>query len=183
MAILLGVFFIISLGYSAKTRFVPLIIVTPTLVIALGRVVAGIFVLVKARFTIGNEATSVTSESPGLVGEAILDRMTTQKLGHDAFHVDTSKLPGMESAGSADRWRKELVAVAWILLLLVLVFLIGLLWTIPIFIFLSLRVRSREKWRLSIILSLGAWAFMYVLFFYVLKIQFDNGYLINLFLG
>lgn len=154
MALLVSVFFILTLTYNAKARFVPLIISTPVLAIAWARVLGTVIAtLRKAKRTEqANMPESTTAEEKAAVNE---------------------KQP----------WRKEMVAVGWIILLLAMVYLIGFIWTIPLFIFLSLRVRSHEPIKLSILISLGAWIFMYTLFGFLLKIQFANGYLINLFLG
>ena len=63
-----------------------------------------------------------------------------------------------------------------------MVWLIGFIWTIPLYIFLALRVRSKEPWKISVGISLGAWLFMYILFVYLLKIEFANGLLVELIL-
>lgn len=154
MALLISIFFIVTLTYNAKARFVPLIISTPVLAIAWARVLG----------TVINLWRQAKRKE-----QAIMPESTTPE--------EKAAVPEKQP------WRKEMVAVGWIILLLAMVYLIGFIWTIPLFIFVSLRFRSHEPLKLSILISLGAWIFMYTLFGFLLKIEFANGYLIDLFLG
>lgn len=203
MTVLAGIFFFLSFTFNAKARFVPLMIATPTFAIALWRSIMGLIAWLQARKVKTGAETSITevSEESTLVGtpedsgqeagtptsepvmarvgiKAETDLIAELKAQAEEI-VHHSQIP---TAESGPRWRKELMAVAWILLLLAMVWLIGFIWTIPLYIFLVLRVRSREPWKLSVGISLGAWMFMYALFVYFLKIEFATGLLLGLFL-
>ena len=198
MTLLTGMFFFLSFTYNPKARFVPLMIATPTFAIALWRLIVGLIAWQKGRTVktaaetgttssmtgtpedSGQEAGTPTSEPVmtriGIKAETDLIAELKAQAEDIAHHSQTP------TAESGPRWRKELMAVAWILLLLAMVWLIGFIWTIPLYIFLVLRVRSREPWKLSVGISLGAWVFMYALFVYLLKIEFATGLLLGLFL-
>lgn len=189
MTVLIGMFFFLSFTYNPKARFVPLIIATPTFAIALWRTVMGIIALRKAG---GQEiaaagATGLDGEETGAAEETMAragikpekDLIAELKAqANDIAHQNETSAPDI----SGPRWRREVIAAAWILLLLAMVWLLGFIWTIPLYILLVLRVRSNEPWKLSLGISLGAWAFMYILFVYLLKIEFESGALIELFL-
>ncbi len=139
MAALAAVFFGLSLTYSPKARFVPLVIAAPVLALALGRTGMAALALIR-------EWKEIAADRPSL-------------------------------------WRKEMVAAAWVVLLLALVWLLGFIPAIPLFMILALRLRAHEPWRLTLFLTLGVWLFMYGLFVWALNVQFEYGYLVNLFLS
>lgn len=91
------------------------------------------------------------------------------------------ELPG-ESKGDAEgpSWRSEVAAALWVLLFFGLVCLFGFIISIPLYIFASMRLRSRETWPVSILVPLGAWAFMYGLFGLFLKVQLFEGIVFQL---
>ena len=67
--------------------------------------------------------------------------------------------------------------------LVVLIWLIGLLWTIPVFLVLFLWLQAREPWRLIVAISLGTWAVVYLLFVQILSMDLYQGLIQNLLLG
>lgn len=203
MTALVGMFFFLSFTYNPKARFVPLIIATPTFVIALWRSIIGIIAWRKesgktssakssleASATAVNPEPSVTGATGGEEDAAVKQAMARAGTKQEKDLIAELKAQAQDIAHlsqtssseiSSPRWRRELMATAWILLLLAMVWLIGFIWTIPLYILLVLRVRSKEPWKLSIGISLGAWVFMYILFVYLLKIEFAAGLLIELF--
>lgn len=72
---------------------------------------------------------------------------------------------------------KELNITIWIIAFLISVYIIGFMITIPLFIFLFLRFREKESLRTSILISLGSWVVIYVLFRLLLRAQLYSGVL------
>lgn len=73
------------------------------------------------------------------------------------------------------RSRREIAAVLWLIGLIVIIWLAGLLWSIPIFLILFLRLQGHESWKLTLPISLGTWAVVYLLFVLVLKMELYTG--------
>ena len=76
--------------------------------------------------------------------------------------------------------RRELSLILWFVGLVVLIWLIGLLWTIPVFLVLFLWLQAREPWRLIVAISLGTWAVVYLLFVQILSMDLYQGLIQNL---
>ena len=70
-----------------------------------------------------------------------------------------------------------LPGAAWILAILPMIYLIGFVFTIPLYLFVCLRFNG-EKWLLSLIFSSVAGVIFYSLFVHFLKIPFYQGFLI-----
>ena len=70
----------------------------------------------------------------------------------------------------------------WIGGFILMVLLVGFPVAVPVFMFLYLSLQSRVGWRLSVILTAGAWAFFYGLFQWLLNLPFEEG-LIQTWLG
>lgn len=137
LAIIAGVLFGLTLTYPKAARFVPLIIVTPTFGLALGRL--------------------------------IYDLSHWWRMRREAAYTQGGE-------GSEDL-RGEVAASLWVLLFFAMVYLLGFIVSIPLYIFASMRFRSREPWLVSVLVPLGAWAFMYGLFGWFLKVQLFEGIL------
>jgi len=82
---------------------------------------------------------------------------------------------GSSCAQERPVWRGEVGAALWVILFFGLVYLFGFIVAIPLYILVSMRFRSREPWLLSILVSLGTWAFVYGLFGWFLKVQLFKG--------
>ena len=80
-----------------------------------------------------------------------------------------------------DLARREGSLILWLIGLVLLVWLFGLLWSIPVFLVLFLWLQGREPWRLNIAISLGTWAVVYLLFVQILNMELYQGLIQNLF--
>jgi len=78
------------------------------------------------------------------------------------------------------RSRRETAAVLWLLGLVVIIWLTGLIWAIPVFLILFLRLQGHEPWKVTLPISLGTWMVVYLLFVVILKMELYNGLLQNL---
>ena len=72
---------------------------------------------------------------------------------------------------------KELNITIWIIALLVTIYIMGFMMTVPLFIFLFLKFREKENLKVSILISAGSWAVIYVMFRLVLGAQLYGGML------
>ncbi|MQA87938.1 MAG: hypothetical protein GEV03_25760 [Streptosporangiales bacterium] len=83
---------------------------------------------------------------------------------------------GEEAEEAADhapqRGKRELVFAAWIVGFVALTAVAGMLVSVPIALFFFFRVLGREGWVLSLLLTAGAWIFLYGLFGVVLGVPF-----------
>ncbi|HBW34159.1 tripartite tricarboxylate transporter TctB family protein [Desulfosporosinus sp. BICA1-9] len=73
-----------------------------------------------------------------------------------------------------------LITFAWFFALLILVYLFGFLFVIPIFLLAYLRLAGKESWVLSIAISLSAWLVIMILFVMILKVDLYKGIIMNL---
>lgn len=79
--------------------------------------------------------------------------------------------------------RREVSLLLWLVALILLIWLFGLLWSIPIFLICFLWLQGREPWRLILPISLGTWVAVYVLFAEILKMELYQGLLQGLWGG
>ena len=72
--------------------------------------------------------------------------------------------------------RRRTAAIAgWIVGFFLAIWFLGFTIAAVVATFLYLKVGAREKWLISILLTVGAWAFFYGLFDYVLQLPFPKG--------
>jgi tripartite tricarboxylate transporter TctB family protein len=77
--------------------------------------------------------------------------------------------------------RKRTVAIfLWTCGFLALIFLVGFAIAVPVFVFLYLKVAGGESWKMSLALTLFAWAFMEGLFVRLLHLPLPQGWLFAL---
>jgi len=135
-----------AFDFDVEARMMPLIVGVPTL--ALGTVV---LIMEIASQWIGKPKHS----------EGAMDG---SRLGKD--------LNAQERRAMA---RRETSLVLWLIGIVVLIWLIGLLWSIPVFLVLFLWLQAREPWRLIVSISLGTWAVVYLLFVHILNMELYRG--------
>ncbi len=88
-----------------------------------------------------------------------------------------------ESVPPADIVKREIVLLAYLAALAVSILLFGFWLTIPVFAIVFLRAHERESWRLTLSLSLGAWAVLYMIFDRLLEIILHQGFAIEYIFG
>lgn len=150
----ISLFFFLLLGgavysafdFSSVARLMPLIVGIPTFVLAAA--------------VLGMEIASQWTGKPKKAGGA----MDGSRLGKDLSPQERRTM-----------MRREGSMVLWLIGLVVLIWLIGLLWSIPVFLALFLWLQGREPWRLIISISLGTWAVVYLLFALILKMELYGG--------
>lgn len=88
---------------------------------------------------------------------------------------DEEELPGRELV------RRTAITIAWILGLFVAVYLLGFLISIPLGAITYMRIIGRERWRTTLAVAAGCWAFIYALFDRLLHVPLPRGELVRLF--
>jgi hypothetical protein len=142
-----------ALTYPPETRLLPLVIGIPGML--LGLIQVGVEIR-DARRKAGSVEGAVTAEKDG---------------------------ESEESAPSAVIVKREIVLLAYLAALAVSILLFGFWLTIPVFVIVFLRAHERESWRLTLGLSLGAWAVLYLIFDRLLEIILHQGFVIEYIFG
>lgn len=75
--------------------------------------------------------------------------------------------------------QRTLALFSWLAAFFALILLVGFLWAVPLFVLLYLRIAGKESWRLTLALTLIAWAFMEGLFHRLLHLPFPQGWLFS----
>lgn len=70
---------------------------------------------------------------------------------------------------------KELNVSLWVIGMFVSLYLIGFLYTTFLYTFLCLKVRSRFKWKVSLGVAAGSWAFLYFLMVQLMDVGLYEG--------
>ncbi len=76
--------------------------------------------------------------------------------------------------------RAEIATLAWLGVLVVEVWLLGMLAGLPLFLVTYLRLRSREPWTVAVGMALGVWAILFGVLNVALGIQMHDGLLVPL---
>ena len=150
----IGLFFFIiivaavwlAFDFNAAARMMPLIIGVPTLILA--------------TVVLAMELASQRSGKPPKVEGG----MDGSRLGKN--------LTAEQARGVA---RSERSVILWLIALVIMIWLLGLLWSIPVFLILYQWLQGREPWRLTLSISLGTWAVVYLLFVQILKMELYGG--------
>ena len=146
------IFLIIASSYDRQTRMFPLIIAVPGFILCL--------ILFSSYYI-----------------PAVSKRITTIK------QKEFFKTYDREEQEDDEKKKKELKKISlkelnitiWIIGLLITIYILGFMITIPLFIFLFLKFREKESLRISILISAGSWAVIYVMFRLLLRAQLYGG--------
>jgi hypothetical protein len=142
-----------AMTYPPETRLLPLVIGIPGILLAL--------------IQVGVELADARRKADSAKG--------AEATGRD-FDVEAR-------FGSAATIRREIVLLAYLVVLAVAILLFGFWLTIPVFVIVFLRTHERESWRLTLGLALGVWAALYLVFDRLLEILVHRGFVIDLMFG
>jgi len=139
---------IMSMGYSQKARFVPLVVSIP------GVIVSAVQVFIELR-------------------SFFKKRLKDEAVQEIAATVDTKKrkLPDAQVA------RSEKIIIGWILFLLGLIFIFGFWVAIPVFLLLFFRIYGKESWTFTIVSTACSWGVIFLIFQVLLKVPIYGGLL------
>ena len=95
----------------------------------------------------------------------------------DVFGIERvrARVQKEDTNSEGSRRRKELDVIAWLLLMLVVIYVFGLLAALPLFSFLYLKVRAKESWVLSMCVAGAMLGFLYGVFVAALNIPMYDG--------
>lgn len=143
---------IIAISYDRQTRMFPLIIGVPGLILC---------VILFSSYYI----------------PAVSKRLTTIK--QKEFFKAQDKEEQEDDEKKKKEFKKvslkELNITIWIIGLLIIIYILGFMITIPLFIFLFLKFREKENLIISILFSVSSWVVIYIMFILILKAQLYGG--------
>jgi len=147
--------FVAALGYSARGRLFPLIVIA-LLMIMLALKLFAIF-------------------SP-----KVASRVDIQGIEFPEQKTPSDPDEGLkEQSEDTGAWPKEIMMVFWLVFLLTCIYLAGFLPAVPIFLFLFLKFQGKHSWWVSILTSAAVLAFIYGMFEMVLSVEFPAGVLFS----
>ena len=146
--------FFIALGYSYNGKLFPLIVIVTLALMLILKIIGFVNPKMAAHFDIHGidlpEQKSASTQSKTATEEEISD-------------------------DHAPKWLREVRMVFWLMLLIGLIYLLGFLFTVPLFLFLFLRFQGKHSWLVSGVTSLAVLAFIYGLFGILLSVPFPEG--------
>lgn len=148
-------------GFTRSPRMVPLVVGVPTLLFLIIQIVRDV------RAVIGGDRTGGTASAQ----EA--DRYGGSAVPDDIREMSVMRAP--VEVATAHATATPFIGTLWVLLLVALVWLVGLLVTIPVFVVIFMRFFGRESLRLSVAFAIGTSIFAYVFFVVLLEVQMAPG--------
>lgn len=155
------VIFVLTFQYNEQSQFVPLIVAVPTLLLLLG------LFAIQSSERLAERFEGVTSGD--ILG--MEDRM-------QGVQEQTEETANVE--GQTDTYEMRVAALTitgWVLLLFGLVILIGFTVGIPVYLLAYYRLKAELPWSRAIGYTAGIWAFVVVIFLYVLNAPLYPGIL------
>jgi hypothetical protein len=104
-----------------------------------------------------------------------------RKQGRRAVSTETYGLKsdtGAQPTAGSEIHRKELIIFLWVVSAFVSFYLLGFVISTFLYTFLSLKVRSRYPWGVSLAVSVGCLAFLYIVMVYGLRVDLYQGKII-----
>jgi len=144
----------IALGYPPASRFLPLVIGIPGIVLTIGQLVVDV----------GELRRSAPVRDPEKRSDDRGARVLEDQLARDEGR-----------AGSVPK--REIVLFAYFFGLVAGVILFGFWLAIPAFLIAFLRLRERESWRLALLLTTAGTAVLYFVFDRMLSIRLHEGFI------
>lgn len=159
------------LDLGPRARLVPLIIGVPTLIGIVILLLFDLFPGLRASLSRLNPASearpAVERSGPETGGEA--SEQTPSEADPLALAMEGEE--DEQSEENPEAGRRELIFAAWVVGFFALTAIFGLLISIPVALFFFFKVLNREGWVLTLAMTVGTWAFIYVLFGLVLGVR------------
>jgi hypothetical protein len=110
------------------------------------------------------------------VNVSLIKRKTRSKFEKES-KSNADDLEALPKGGDALYAKKEVVIILWLIGLTAAMYLIGFLAAIPLYLFLFLFVFAKESWKVSLGMSIGVFAVIYLIFVKVLNVHVHGGLL------
>ncbi len=146
----ISLLFFVTLGYDETSRLLPLIVLTPALIITLLCLIGGFLPALLARTTVD------------------LNRVGIQRIEAETSVDRAHRLAGTKGL---------LIVGGWLIGFIVLIVLAGYLIAIPIALFVFFKVLGGEGWLRSLVITIAVEAFVYGIFDFLLKVGLFRGIL------
>lgn len=148
-------------GFTRSPRMAPLVVGVPTLFLLFIQIIKDVRAVVRGDW---HGATASAQEADRYGASAVPDEIRERS----ASTTPTVAQP--EPATTT-----AFLGTMWVLLLITLVWLFGLLVTIPIFVAVFMRFFGKESWRLSLAFAAGTSLATYLFFVVLLEVQMAPG--------
>ena len=162
----------IAWGYPPKSRFLPLVIGIPGIVLTLMQLLVDLLG--------SHQPRKSKSKGPGSVFQnvqAALSRRLHRKVDLDIAHEKLTVVVKDRADQSASQLQRELMLFGYFIGLVAGVILFGFWLTIPVFLITFLRLHERDNWMFIISLTTAAWLVIYLIFDRLLEISLHTGFI------
>lgn len=160
-------------GYPPKSRFLPLVIGIPGILLSLVQLVAD---LVGTEQPTARKKKTTDSGSAFQNVQSALSRRLKRKVDLDIAHEKLTVVVKDRTDQGTSQLQRELVLFGYFIGLVAGVILFGFWLTIPVFLLAFLRVHERDNWPFVLSLTLAAWLIIYLVFNRLLEISLHPGF-------
>ncbi len=161
----------IAWDYPPKSRFLPLVIGIPGIVLTLVQ----LFLDIQGSRQPGRSKTKAS----GFVFQnvqAALSRRLRRKVDLDIVREKLTVVVKDRSDQGTSQLQRELVLFGYFVGLVAGVILFGFWLTVPVFLIVFLRLHERDNWMFVVSLTAAAWVVIYLIFDQLLEIALHTGF-------
>lgn len=162
----------IAWGYPPKSRFLPLVIGIPGIVLTLTQLLFDLLGSQQPR-----KSKSKGSGSAFQNVQAALSRRLHRKVDLDIAHEKLTVVVQDRSDQSASQLQRELALFGYFIGLVAGVILFGFWLTIPVFLVTFLHLHERDNWMFIVSLTATAWLVIYLIFDQLLEMALHTGFI------
>lgn len=155
LVLVLAFLIYVSMGYNQLARLVPLVVLVPGLFFAL--------------LNFGLEVRAAYFAPP--------EKPEGEKEKTDVKALASAAKKGKKKLSPQEKWRREWIAIGWLLGFFVAIMLLGQMIAIPLFVVAFMRFFGHESWRASILYAVVIIVFIYGLFIWGLRNELFPGIL------
>ena len=112
------------------------------------------------------------------VANTIVDFLESRRQVKGTMKEEKEGLPPGADTKATSKFARERTVFLWVLGLFISLYLIGFIATTFFYTFLSLKVRSRFGWKVSLAVSAGSLAFLYIVMIYGLDVDLFEGVIV-----
>jgi hypothetical protein len=173
-AVMLAIFVtmvVIAWDYPPKSRFLPLVIGVPGIVLTLVQLFLDVRHSLQTRRSKTRASGSVFQNV-----QAALSRRLGRRVDLDIAREELTAVVKDRSDQGTSQLHRELVLFGYFVGLVAGVILFGFWLTVPVFLIVFLRVHERDNWMFAVSLTAAAWLVIYLIFDQLLEIALHTGF-------